>query len=276
MSRFITITGFAALACVAAFAQKDDTKVFFLSTSDSPKIRPDGFAGGVSAARFGLMGPTVKGAPYSADGVTETNQTLGDGTHINRQQTYTISRDSEGRIRRESGDEVWISDPVANVSYVINTKQQSARKLALTRTVSFSKMDVKTDSGAHAAKLTAEISADGPIIISDGPIAAGHALAAAEPDGAKREALGKQSMEGVEVDGTRTTRVIPVGQMGNDRPMQYVQERWESSDLHVTVLSRNTDPIVGETVERLTNIQRVEPDPTLFQVPASYTIAAEK
>ena len=101
--------------------------------------------------------------------------------------------------------------------------------------------------------------------------------AMAKTDTGKSEALGKQEMEGVEVDGTRTTTVIPQGQIGNDRPIQMVHERWESAELHVTVLSKHTDPMMGDTVERLTNVRRGEPDPALFQVPAgSYRMESEK
>src|SRR5271155_2526687 len=64
--------------------------------------------------RFGLAGKIVKNQPYSAEATTETTQTLGDGTHIHNQSSYTIYRDSEGRVRRETPTEIWISDPVAN------------------------------------------------------------------------------------------------------------------------------------------------------------------
>ena len=85
----------AAIAGSVAFAQNDVIKL------QVENVISGGVSRGISIAKFGLMGPTVKGAPYSADGVTETTQTLGDGTHINRQETYSISRDGEGRVRRE-------------------------------------------------------------------------------------------------------------------------------------------------------------------------------
>jgi hypothetical protein len=252
--------GIAALACGAAFAQNNGDV--------SAKLRAESMAGGIVAARFGLMGPTVKGAPYTANGVTETNQTLGDGTHISRQETYTIHRDGEGRVRRESGDQVWISDPVAKVSYVLDTNAQTARKLTLSRTVIYNKMQL--DEQTQKLKAEARAAAG----FSSSAMAGGFS-AKAEPE--KSEALGKQTMEGVEVDGTRTTTVIPQGQIGNDRPIQMVHERWESAELHVTILMKHTDPMMGDRVERLTNVRRGEPDPALFQVPAgSYRMITEK
>ena len=37
-------------------------------------------------------------------------------------------------------------------------------------------------------------------------------------------------------------------------------------------MSKRTDPRMGETVYKLTNINRSEPLPALFQVPSDYTI----
>jgi hypothetical protein len=269
MKRIGMIIGLAATAFTSAFAQEAAVQ----------KVQADAGAGGITTARFGVMGPAVKGAPYAADGVTETTQTLGDGTHINRQETYTIYRDGDGRVRRESGDQVWISDPVANASYILNTKQQTARKMGLS-------------SGAvFMAKLNAEARAAGPVIVRDGVLAgvvrdgvlAGVARdgviaggVAANSEASKSEALGKQEMEGVEVDGSRTTTMIPQGQIGNDRPLQIVHERWESADLHVTILSKHIDPMVADMTERLTNVRRGEPDPALFQVPPGYAMEPDK
>src|SRR5512140_2848590 len=51
------------------------------------------------------LGPVqlVKGAPYSAEVVTETKQTLADGNVIARKSTGAVYRDGEGRTRQESG-----------------------------------------------------------------------------------------------------------------------------------------------------------------------------
>ena len=83
-------------------------------------------------------------------------------------------------------------------------------------------------------------------------------------------------MEGVQAEGTRTTMTIPAGQMGNDAPIQVVSERWYSADLQTVVMSRHSDPRVGETVYRLTNVSRAEPAPSLFQAPADYKVVAPR
>ena len=84
--------------------------------------------------------------------------------------------------------------------------------------------------------------------------------------------LGTQSVEGVSAVGTRTTFTIRAGQIGNERAIEIVDERWFSPDLQTTVMTRHTDPRSGEVVYRLTNINRTEPDHSLFEMPADYTL----
>ncbi len=86
------------------------------------------------------------------------------------------------------------------------------------------------------------------------------------------EQLGSQVINGVAADGTRTTMTIPAGQIGNDQPIQVVDEVWRSSELQVIVQSQHSDPRMGTTTYSLTNISRSEPSPTLFQVPPDYTL----
>jgi hypothetical protein len=40
----------------------------------------------------------------------------------------------------------------------------------------------------------------------------------------------------------------------------------------MVVLSKRNDPRIGETVYRLTNIQRGDPNPALFHVPSGFTV----
>jgi hypothetical protein len=80
-------------------------------------------------------------------------------------------------------------------------------------------------------------------------------------------------MEGVQAEGTRTTVTIPAGQIGNERDINIVSERWYSQELHVLVMSRHSDPRVGETVYKLTGINRTEPLHSMFEVPSDYTVS---
>jgi hypothetical protein len=88
----------------------------------------------------------------------------------------------------------------------------------------------------------------------------------------KTESLGKQTIEGVECEGTRSTTIIAAGEIGNELPIEIVFERWYSPELQTVVMSKQSDPRFGENTYHLTNINRSEPPHTLFEVPADYTI----
>jgi hypothetical protein len=87
------------------------------------------------------------------------------------------------------------------------------------------------------------------------------------------ELLGTRQFEGVKALGRKTTTIIPAGQIGNDRPIEITDERWESPELRMLVYSRNSDPRTGVVEYRLTNISRAEPPTELFMIPPDYTIS---
>jgi hypothetical protein len=89
------------------------------------------------------------------------------------------------------------------------------------------------------------------------------------------EKLGTQIIEGVAAEGSRSTRTIAPGEIGNERAINIVDERWYSPELKTVVMTRHSDPRTGETVYKLTNISREEPPHNLFEVPADYTIMAD-
>jgi len=269
-----------------------------------PMVGPAGAAGSIMYHQAGPMtmdfigaemsfgDKTVKGAPYSADAVTETTQTLTDGNHITRKTTASMYRDSQGRTRREdslaaigpwaaAGDppkHVFINDPVAEVSYMLDPQTHTAQKLLVVKDKFFS-MDkagpgmqtlmIRRDTpGVAVGGVPAESKAG--LAVAEGtfemPIAKGTA-----PD-VKTESLGKQSIEGVAAEGTRSTITIPAGVIGNELPIQSVSERWYSPELQTVVMTKRSDPRFGDTVYRLTNIQRTEPPSLLFEVPSDYTV----
>jgi hypothetical protein len=84
-------------------------------------------------------------------------------------------------------------------------------------------------------------------------------------------ALPQREIEGVRVNGERTTWTIEAGKIGNEKPIQITREVWTSPELMLTVQSRDADPRSGEVSYRLQNLKRGEPDPALFKVPADYS-----
>ena len=266
------------------------------------------------SSEVGFDGELVKGAPYSAQAVTESTQTLSDGNRIVNKQTTSIYRDSEGRTRREmtlrgfgifgaGGDglqTIFISDPVAGVSYTLDPRSHVARKMPAFRfefkTAAPPKGAIVGEAGAvfERSVMPPPVRTPmGPGPIGPGPMgegpeagvaaftlrapANGHADFVFRREGgpdrnAVTEKLGTQVIEGVAAEGSRTTITIPAGEIGNERPINIVNERWFSPELKTVVMTRHSDPRVGETVFRLTNISREEPDGTLFEVPMDYTI----
>jgi hypothetical protein len=232
----------------------------------------------------GAIMSEVKGAPYSADQVSESTQTLADGTRIHNERTVTIYRDGQGRVRRETPESISIWDPVAGVNYNLNPKTMTYSKMQVSVSASSGKAGnvafaVRTplpppppgapgDTVAFKKIITYSGSGEGAgasIVFSDGK-----RVTMAAP---KHESLGQQTMEGVAADGTRETTTIDTGAIGNDRPIQIVSERWYSQELKTEIMTRHSDPRMGEQIMRLTNIRRGEPDPSLFQVPAGYQLA---
>lgn len=203
------------------------------------------------------VGPTITGAPYSAEAVSEKIQVLADGNRIVDRSTTKVYRDGQGRERRESGDLVTISDPVARTSYTLNTKQKTAAKAATNgnnvlyvNTTGGRKATVRiATAGQGLTTTTAPRSGDGPV-----------------------QALGSKVIEGVPATGTRSVTTIPAGQIGNERPIEIVDEEWYSGELQLVVMTRHADPRSGETTYKLTNIQRSEPARGLFEPPSDYKV----
>ena len=92
------------------------------------------------------------------------------------------------------------------------------------------------------------------------------------PQAEASESLGTQTIEGVLAEGTRSTITIGAGQIGNERPIEIVSERWFSPELKTLVLSKQSDPRFGETTYRLSNIVLGNPEASLFEVPADFQI----
>jgi hypothetical protein len=247
---------------------------------------PGGGTFGFIASEMSFGGKPVKGAPYSAEAVTETTQTLSDGNRIQRKNNTSVYRDSEGRTRKEqtlsaigpwaaAGDPpqmIFINDPVAGVNYILNPKDKTARKVPLPSFVSKAKAESK-HSPAEAREAPRRIEIDHTVITPPmGAAAIDWVHLDRNATKPETESLGKRVIEGVEAEGTRTTIIIPADRIGNELPINIVSERWFSPELQVLVMSKHNDPRMGETVYRLAGISRSEQPRSLFEVPADYTI----
>jgi hypothetical protein len=84
--------------------------------------------------------------------------------------------------------------------------------------------------------------------------------------------LGTRQIEGVKAEGKLRSYEIPAGEVGNRNAIAVSDESWYSPELQVTLLTKHSDPRVGESSYRLTGIRREEPDSALFAVPSDYTV----
>ena len=200
--------------------------------------------------------------PFSADAVTTLVRTLADGTHITRQtMTVKMYRDSAGRSRSDripgqfmAGQPappaiIMISDPIAGYSYVLDSGSKIARRTPL-------------KSGPP----------DVPIIPPPPNLQAPAPAANGLKPQFKTEDLGTQTMEGLVVEGRRTTVTYPVGSMGNDREITNVSEIWSNKELRLMSLQVRSDPRNGETTTKIENLSRTQPDPNLFLPPPDYKV----
>jgi hypothetical protein len=231
-----------------------------------------------------MSGPVVSGAPFSADATTIVVQTLGDGTRIEQKSMAKYYRDGKGRVRREqtvlgldnlnasAGARTIItfdSVPGDQTPYLLEPETRTARPMprgiALSNAAgALSTYGLRTYTANGASDLIDVITGFQGLTVARRGLP--NDLRPMEED------LGSRQMEGVRANGHRTTTTIPQGRVGNDRPIQIIDEQWYSPDLSALIASRYSDPRTGLVEYRLTNVVRSEPSAELFTVPSDYTV----
>lgn len=288
----------AALMCIMGTGSAQHVAVF--QSAALPDSDPLGHAqiGVISTggAVFGVeqSAEVVKGEPYQAEAHTEIKQTLADGSHITQSSTAQVARDSKGRTARiqklstigpwrsnsdsdQSGGPTLMSifDPVANEHIDYTSDSKVAHVMTLPTLPKGAMM------GAARGFAVASADGPGPAVTTmfsvqgraeSGPVRAGEPEAAAGEPEEKTESLGNKAIDGIQVNGTRSTTTIPAGSIGNDKDIVVTRETWYSPDLKLVLMSIQDDPRFGKTTYTLTSIDRSEPDKSLFQVPSDYKI----
>lgn len=212
-----------------------------------------GVIGGVVSS--GTRCACVKNMPYSAETISTRDQVLADGNRIHRENHGKSYRDSEGRTRNETEMNVPAGTPPMTMVHIFDPEK---------------KVSIQLDEQRQVATINHFGQPEPPVQRQQTPAQ----IAAMQANRPKisREDLGTQTIEGVPAHGWRTTRTIPAGAEGNDAPLTIVSETWTAEDLHLTVLNKTDDPRGGAMETRYVNVQRVEPDPALFQIPADYKV----
>jgi len=247
-------------------------------------------------------GPLVTDAPYSAEAVTEFTQVLADGNRIERRTSGKVARNSQGGMRREQSISfgplaasnaqpiVTIDDPANAVHIMLNYETKTASRLRMMSSMVMSGPNNSEPAVvAFGAAGAANVQVKRGTSITAAPIDELHVSTGIEPgpmattmmwtastsatrfDGdVKNETLEAKEIEGLRAEGTRSIVTLPAGSVGNILPIDIVSERWYSPQLKVVLLTRRSDPRLGETIYRLTNIDRSEPPADLFRVPDGF------
>ena len=220
-----------------------------------------------------LAGPVVTDAPFSADATTTVTQILGDGTRIEQTTNARFYRDRAGRVRREQtilglgalnagGNMQTITidpDPGDGTAYTLDPMTRTARRVPRIAIPLAGEHDVSHRSAANHSR------------------AGSHWRSAARRHGRKqpdRRGCWRAAVRRRQGPRPQDDFDYSDGQIGNDRPIEITDERWESPELRMLVYSRNSDPRTGVVEYRLTNINRSEPPADLFMIPQDYTSAS--
>jgi hypothetical protein len=240
------------------------------------------------------------GNPYTAVKKTTIIQKLTDGTTINRENSITEARDSQGRTMVQNsmaemqGHNIThtnVMDPVArtNTFWMSQSKQATRIHMPDLRGPAQQSGPTAMGLGSGSIGTVAAIGAVSNVPSLSPTIRTGGTGTALQTTGTgivtmgavrdpnlrperKTEKLGGKTIAGVYAEGTRLTITYPVGFFGNDKPIITFHETWMSSDLKLVVLSVDDDPRTGTRITEVTNLDRGEPNPALFQVPEGYTI----
>lgn len=223
--------------------------------------------------RVPIEAKIVKGAPFSADIVTESIQTLADGNRIVQRSNTRFYRDGEGRVRREeerpSGSPaITITDPVSHLSFSLDGENHIAWQTPNMATFNVMALQHVQDLLTRLPPGVGERTAKRTIAVA--PFEA-----RLDAEKVTVEKLPARDIEGVRAEGARRTTTIAAGAIGNELPIEIVSEEWTSPDLNVLLLTERRDPRLGTSTYRVINIIRAEPDRYLFEVPPDYTVKTE-
>ncbi len=203
--------------------------------------------------------PALTGAPFTATVHTEWMRFTPDGGSFTLVNQRPIARDHDGRIYEER----WTLVPKEGNYKSQKTTIQIGDPTAHTLYNCF--MFNKPRNcflGSFNETTTAVYK---PAIAKSGPIPNTDAFTT-------HEDLGVDSIDGIEVVGTRDTITYNKGAIGNDRPISVKREFWYAPSLGINLRSEVNDPSFGKQIFTVTDINLSEPDPRLYELPAGFPV----
>jgi hypothetical protein len=228
--------------------------------------------------------PTTAGEPFSAVAQTQSTTVFADGNRIVRTNTVHYFRDAQGRTRVErpalamatavavkegsSGGatgHVMPADSYSVINDPVNGERITLIPPMKMATV-FKYPQGKAPGQLAPASLFDNMAPFGLLGLGMGVGADGRTTESS----ADTTSLGDKIVNGVLATGTRIVRVIPIGALGNEKPITSTLEEWKSAELGIPVQITETSSIGGRLTYNLQDVVRAEPDPSLFTVPAGY------
>jgi hypothetical protein len=193
----------------------------------------------------------VKGHPFTAETVIEDTRLLFDGTMLKTTRSGAIYRDGSGRVRREQ-----TLDTIGGTR-IVNGNDKPQKLIFITDFAAGNQIFL--DENRKVARRTRLDGKGGP---GPGP----------EGDADNGKVIGTKTIDGVSCELTRSEHEIPIGRIGNEKPLMVISERCYSPGLQVVIMSSHRDPLAGLHEFTLRNLKRAEPSGELFAVPGGYRI----
>jgi hypothetical protein len=205
----------------------------------------------------GVFVTPIPNAPLLAVVNTQSSQIRKDGTTLNQKTLSAIARDGHGRIFNERRPlipaaatatppilSIHIYDPQTRMNTFIDLENRLAWQSTLNRPPSALPPEVGSIPLAGSTPASPYV---------------------------KEEDLGTRKMEGVDVHGIRDTQIIPA-EANNGKEVTVVDEYWYSDELRLNMLAIHKDPRTGEQTTTVTQLDRREPDPAIFEIPPGYKV----
>jgi len=229
----------------------------YVATPEDATHPPD--YAGVRLHIPGVFVTPISGAPFSGSVQILSKEPLPDGTTRIRQTVNHIARNSAGVIHNETrllvtpgfeGEPRLLSfhiyDPQTHLNTFLNPTTHIARQVFLRKppTPPVNSTPETFVPGASAEKVVTQ-------------------------------ELGNQTVAGLLLQGTRKQRIVPAATSGTGHEVTITDDYWYSEELRVYLVIRHNDPRTGEQTVGIIDVQRGEPNPTMFQIPVDYKVVDE-
>jgi hypothetical protein len=215
-------------------------------------------------------------APYTAYLTITKNRVLRDGSSANAVSTEALARDRQGRIYEKTEHGTFIvQDPAKRQTLTWDSNSQEAvlgqwpywsgrkgcwtdkhgkNQFSFPGDEDWDKVPASPGEGKLETIATVAVSGDRRVktrIVS--------------------ENLGQKKIHGVTAFGMRWS-MTPLDSVGPTDMQEHTTELWKSSEFDLKLLEVTSGPKYGLKREELSDLQRGDPDPALFEPPQGYKV----